>query len=457
MFLRGNQQPGFFDKILVGSFFWTLGGSIAFAGSQWALVVVLAKVSTPAIVGAYSFATAVAYPLYLFANLALRQVYVNDREGRYSFGNFLALRYVLVGVVCAALLSIAAFLNGRGESGSLFLIVGFAMLLDSISESYYSVLQKNEQMNRIGRSQLYRSCLGLALALVTLFYTHNVVLAVSGLLLAKLIIVMIYDSAPKTFQLGWIGANGSHEIVDARDLRRRFRPEWNLRTQRQMFWTALPLGTVAVLVSLTANIPRYVIEHFLGARDLGIYSALNYVPQTGMLISSALGYVTYARLGKLYFERDIEGFKKLLATSVVICITIGLGGLFVSATFGKAALTMLYRPEYAVHWRLLVWLTASAALAFVTSCFTFAITAASQFRQQIPLFVVVVSVSALGSYLLVPKIGLYGGAVATCISITSQLAGTILILQRALAKRRAGTAENGSSSAMIADTVVSES
>jgi len=95
----------------------------------------------------------------------------------------------------------------------------------------------------------------------------------------------------------------------------------------------------------------------------------------------------------------------------------------------------VYGPEYGQQWKLLIWLTASAAMAFATSCFTFAITAASCFREQVPLFAIVVSVSCITAFAAVPRIGLYGAALATLMAMTVQFIGTLLILRRALRHR----------------------
>jgi O-antigen/teichoic acid export membrane protein len=423
------------EPSLIISFIWTFAGSIAYSGTQWSIVVLLAKLGTPALVGQYAFATAIAYPLYLGANLSLRQLFVNDRDGTYSFDRFLGLRYVLLGVAWTILVLISLSLRSAGQSAVLVLVVGSSTLLDSVSEAYYSILQKNEHMDRIARSEIFRCSLGFGGAVAALYYTSSVVWAVIGLLAAKCVVLIMYDSAAETFRLGSVPTELGRATSKSLRAKDRFRPRWDFSVQRKMFMAALPLGSVAVLVSFNGNVPRYIIEHYLGPRDLGIYSALSYLPQAGTMIASTLGYVTYARLGKLYHTRDVGAFKKLLRNSVLICASIGLAGLLCSALEGKTVLAWLYRPEYAEHEGLLLVLTASSALAFVTSCFTFAITAASQFRQQIPLFIIVVGVSSALSFILVPRIGVYGGALATLVSIAVQLLGTVLILRRALADR----------------------
>jgi O-antigen/teichoic acid export membrane protein len=200
-----------------------------------------------------------------------------------------------------------------------------------------------------------------------------------------------------------------------------------------------------------------VIEHYLGARELGIYSALSYLPYAAVIFASAIGYVTFARLGKLYFERDIRGFKALLGRMVLIASGIGIVGLIGSAIAGKLILRILYRPEYAEHSDLLLWLVAVAAMACVATCVGVAMTAASQFRPQIPLFLSISVVSAATAFGLVPRIGLYGAAIAGLASVTVQAAGSYWIVRRALTRRMRSAPEESGDASVAANALVSES
>jgi O-antigen/teichoic acid export membrane protein len=172
---------------------------------------------------------------------------------------------------------------------------------------------------------------------------------------------------------------------------------------------------------------------------------------------SAVGYVTYARLGKFYFDRDVRAFKALLGRMVLIASGIGMAGLIASAVAGKMILRILYRPEYAEHSDLLMWLVGVAAMACVATCVGVAMTAASQFRPQIPLFLVVGVVSAVTSFALVPRIGLYGAAIASLASVAVQAAGSYWIVTRALRRRVADLIEDRGDSSVVENALASES
>ena len=440
---------------LTVSFFWTLAGSVAYAGSQWAMIVLFAKLGNPAMVGQYSFAAAVAYPISLLANLQLRIVFINDREDRYPFRRMLGAKYLLLALAWMVLPCICLCIRASWHTTSLILVVGTAMLIDSLTDSYYAILQKCERMDRISRSQMLRSGVCLALSAAALYATRSAIWAVCGLLFGRFLVLFFFDTMPETFRIGYSTGTIKDGLERVKLSRARFQPHWDLRTQWQMIWLAAPLGVVAVLGSFNLNIPRYVIEHYLGARELGIYSALSYLPYAALLFASALGYVTSARLGKLYYERDIHGFKTLLGRMVLIAAALGVAGFLLSAVAGREILRILYRPEYATHLDLLLWLVATAAVTCFATCVGVAMTAASQFRPQIPLFLVVSVVSITLSFLLVPRLGLNGAAIASLASVTVLTLGSYWIVRRALARRMAEVEENTDDS-MIADRRAAE-
>src|SRR5262249_52560223 len=71
---------------------WAVGGEAVYAASQWLLVVVLAKLGTPEMVGQFALAFAVTAPLILFANLQLRALLASDGRRDSKFSHYFTLR-----------------------------------------------------------------------------------------------------------------------------------------------------------------------------------------------------------------------------------------------------------------------------------------------------------------------------------------------------------------------------
>jgi O-antigen/teichoic acid export membrane protein len=410
------------------NFIWTLGGNVIGTGCQWALIVLLAKLASPEIVGEFALASAVAIPITLFANFQLRVLYVTDVSNRYSFQESLGLRFILcciavVGIVIACMLA-----RYDGPTTFVILAVGIAQLPDLVSDSYYGLFQRDERMDRIARSLIVRNIISLIAFAVALYFTHRLLWGICGLLVGRSLVLLLYDAQKEDGR-----PSGNVEIRQA--LFDRLRPSWNLRSQWQMFWVAFPLAIVSILVSVNGYVPRYLLESFVGRRGLGIYSAINYIPSGCFMVTTALGYSVFAKLSKLFAKGDLAGFKRVLTKLTGIYAVGGAAGILVSVVVGRQLLTIVYRPDYAQHVDLLCWLMIVGAVNCVTTSLQCGLTAASRFRIQVPLFAGITAISLIGCLILIPRMGLIGAAIAVLISSIVQLCASGLLMFQTMVKR----------------------
>src|SRR5207248_3287357 len=230
-----------------------------------------------------------SFPITFVANLQLRTLFVMDLEAKYPFGQILGARLVLSAVAIAVILFTCSIARYSAQSTRVILLVSMALLADCISENYYGVSQRYERMDRIAKSQMLKGFLSLAALIPAVYFSHNLLWGVAGLFVGRILVLLGYDAGTDTFALA---VNHSYlpERTAQFTLLRRIRPQWDLRRQINMVWVALPLGTISILISLSANIPRYAIQHYLGQHQLGIYSALNYIPTATLMITVALVY-----------------------------------------------------------------------------------------------------------------------------------------------------------------------
>jgi O-antigen/teichoic acid export membrane protein len=78
---------------------------------------------------------------------------------------------------------------------------------------------------------------------------------------------------------------------------------------------------------------------------------------------------------------------------------------------------------------------AAALLSYVAGALGYVITSARAFTAQAPLFAAVAASAGIASWMLVPRMGLEGAAVALGVSSLVQAVGSLLILRRAWRNR----------------------
>jgi O-antigen/teichoic acid export membrane protein len=243
---------------------------------------------------------------------------------------------------------------------------------------------------------MLRGLLSLATMTVTLYSFRNLAAALAAQVIVWGGVLCVYDLRNARF---WQST----------------RPQFDRRILIGLFWLALPLGIVAGLSNLSAQAPRYAMEHFWGQRELGIFSAIASLGFFARLVTMALSRSALPRLSRFYAQDDFGQFVRLLLRLMGIGVTVGALGIMGAALFGKSFLSIVYTEEYAAHTDVLLVVMASVG---VVATFTFlgtAVAATQQFAVQALVHVAKLTAIGIACYVLVPRWGALGAAWAVLI------------------------------------------
>jgi O-antigen/teichoic acid export membrane protein len=393
------------------NFAWTVLGNVVYAACQWGMLVALAKLGSPSLVGQFALGLALCAPVMMLANLQLRAVQATDARNEYRFGDYLALRLATTALAFAAICLIAWLAGYRWQTALVVILVGVAKSVESFSDVIYGLMQKYERLDRIAIAMMLRGVGSVTVFALALWFTRRVAWAVVALAAWWSAVLLTYERKTGGELLKAFGS------ADA-----RFAASWEWARMRRLAWLSLPLGVVMVLVSLNTNIPRYFVEHYLGEAALGYFAALAYVMVAGSTVMGALGQSASPRLAK-YYQSDRSAFKRLLAKMMLVAAAVGAAGILVAVLWGRPLLTLLYRRDYAQHADVFVWVMIAAALSYVLSTFGYALTSQRILRSQVPLVGMILVVSTVACFFAVPAFGIGGAAVAL---VASNLVGALI-------------------------------
>ena len=416
------------------NFSWTFIGNAVYAACQWGMLVVIAKLGSPEMVGQFTLGLAVTAPVFMLTNLQLRSVQATDAKQQYLFGDYLGLRLAATGLALVIIVVINLVLGYRWEISLIILLVGLAKAFESISDVFYGLIQQHERMDRIAVSLMIKGLLSLLMLSAGVYLSGGIVWGVVGLAISWVIVLIGYD-----FGSGRVILTNSLETLPSAKLNTQesivtLQPRWQLKTMVRLLWLSLPLGLAMMLISLNTNVPRYFIERYLGERELGFFAAIAYLMVAGNMVVSALGQSASPRLAKYYAAKNSRAFRQLLVRLVGIAALLGGLAVIAALVAGSQILTLLYQPEYAQYTDLFVWLMVAAGISYISSFLGYGMTAARYFRVQMPLFVVGTATSALACLWLIPTFGLQGAAIALILSAVIQVIMTFGVILHALNK-----------------------
>ncbi len=393
-------------------------GNGIFAVSQWIVIVMLAKLGRPELVGNYSFALAVGTPLISFASFQLRAVQVTDVRGEHQFSDYLGFRLLSMAAAMTVLTVLCLAMRYPPATTALIEALSLGLAIESVSDVYYGRMQAHSRMDSIAKSMIIRGVLSSLAMIAVVMATSSLLLGVLALVAMRLGVLLLFDGSLKQ--------TIAPVPVRPSDLAARPRVIWP--TQQLLLTTTLPIGLVSVLVALNTSIPRYFIEWAAGPRELGIFAALSFFQSSGNLVVGAMGQAAFGRLATSYARQDRRGFYSLLLRLVAVGAGLGVAGILVAAFAGRQLLQVMFRHEYADRADLLVYLMVAAGLGYCCQFVGSAVTAARIFKPQITLFLVVASSLTLFCYLLVPGHGAAGAVSAIMAATLVQMGGFALLL-----------------------------
>lgn len=417
------------------SFTWTLVGNAVYSGGQWIMLMLLAKLTRPELVGQYALGLAIVLPVIMFTNLQLRWVVTTDVREQRRFGDYLSFRLLSTALALLIIFASSLLLGYRGQLRVVILLVAAAQAIEAISDVYYARLQLQDRMNRVSKSMMARTALSALGLGVAVYFTRSLLWGIVAVVLGRLAVLLGYDIRRSTHDI----AEESKSFFENEALK----PRWDSRVQRELVGLSLPLGIIAVLVSLNSSIPRYFIERALGERALGIFSALVFMYAGGSMAVVSLGQSSFTRLAKFYAEEDLVQFRSLLGKLLTMGAIFGISGILVVKVAGRQILTFLFRPEYAEHAGLLPWIMGAACIYYLAQFLGFGMTAAGYYNPQVVLFFLSNVAVGLGSYWLIQPRGLFGAVLALFLSTIVQLVGSIIILHRGMRKHAQVSVEDG--------------
>lgn len=370
-------------------------GNVFYAFTQFILLIILAKLGNPTVVGQFTLALAVCSPVFLLSNLKLRTVMCTDINDNYYYKTFKFLRVLssLIAIIFIAL--IAFFSNYSLDMFWVIMLFSFAKFVEMQSDIYYGLFQKREEMDLIAKSLIIKGTLNILFVYGLYVYTSNLIFVVLGIFISNLLVLIFFDKRNSV----------------------RFNSDWSIPIKDilikkqliNLLIISFPLGLSTALGSLNTNMPRYFVEQNLGQYELGIFAAISYLLIAANTIINALSQAVTPRLAKLFLN-NIDQFIKFTTKLILLGFSIGLLSLIIVFFFGEEILLIIYSEDYANYSSVLLVITLGS-LVLLTSVFLgTAISASRNYKIQPKIQVVTTFFILVGSYFFINKLGLIGAA-----------------------------------------------
>jgi O-antigen/teichoic acid export membrane protein len=354
------------------SYVWYSASSALMLAGPFCVILILSRMASAPDLGLYAYAYAVTAPVQAFAGLHARAFIAMDRLFGYDIEDVIAQRVYLLAALVFVALALPMLRGTSGRETWVFLGIVVVRLAEGLTDISAGVMQRRHLPRSIALMYACRGIFGLSVFMTLLAYGAPLAVALAGLGSMGLLASLIVDRA----LLASIGAVPNLRAVCT-----------SLATRRPLRLGLKCLsGAVLVALSLVeTNLPRYVVEAFIGISAVGIYTTLGVLLSVATNLVHPVFFMTFAPLGQTAQQRDPESLRilvRMIWTNIGLTIAFSAVLLAACLAFGSSLLSLVFGSEWLRFGNLLAILAVGACASLLRSCLGFALTGLGVFVPQ---------------------------------------------------------------------------
>lgn len=388
------------DNTFKKNFIWNMIGATLNSFNSMFFMIAITRINGTEESGVFTLLFSVANLLFNIGIYAGRTFHVTDKTNKFSDTEYVIHRIITVIImfVCAVVYCFIKHLDAYKMT--LLLLLCGMKCLEALSEIFYGVLQKHEELYKSGISLTVKAISSLIAVILIDLWIHNILIAFVIVDMICLCITMFYDLAnikkylPKTYSF-------------------------------KKVFALFPAGFYAFafyfLNVYLANAPKYALDGRVSSSEQAMFSIV-LMPATLINLCAIYLLQPYMnRLGVLYAEKRIMEFRKLMRKIIILILGIGCIA-FVCATFlGVPVLNLVYGVDISNYLSSLQIIIVGATLIAIVTVLSTALITFRNTKIQFYIYIIVSSVIFLCSGLLVNEFGTIGATYAYFISTILQL------------------------------------
>lgn len=357
--------------------------------------------------GYFAYGLAIAAPLMAFFRLDLRRFQAADINSKFSFYEYLKVRYISNFLALFGIIAIAILFLEDMTAFSIIMLVGLIKFIESFSDIYYGLFQKKERMDKIAQSLMLRGIFSFLVLFTSLYLGFGINVGLTSIVLANLIILLLFERRVATHMLNRYTSNSTHNKI-------------NLSRLIELVKKTFPLGITVTLIMLNLNIPRYVIEYELDEKQLGIFAGIAYLIIIGRILVNAVADSTIPRLSQYYHNSNPKEYITFFFKLVALGFCIGTVGIVIALCAKSSILTFIYTEEFRPYSNLFILLMIGGMIRYIGVFLMNGLLVSNYLKIQPYITILTVLITLLCSFYLIPTYGIEGAGWVEIISALFQ-------------------------------------
>jgi O-antigen/teichoic acid export membrane protein len=381
--------------------FWLFASETIGRLLKMGLVIYAARVLGVQGWGIFSYAISIASLLMIFTDIGLSDFILREatqkKDGNQkiiSTAFFIKITILTLGAFLV--ISVGPLFSHIKEATLLLPIIAFVLFFDSLRELGLYINRASEKMER---------------DMIVKTLTNGIIFGL-GVILLKI------ELAPKSIALAYAIGSAVGFITIAVLIRKDvkvFRAHIDQKLIGPIFRTIWPFTLVTLIGVLMGNIDVYLLGIWKNATEIGLYAAMQRIPQFILILPSMIAVATFPLISRLA-ENDQERSRIALEKTLSLIMLLGIPVTFGILILGSNIVYLVFGPAYINAVPILRILILSMLSSFPMVALSNAVFAHNEQRVLVPAYATGILTNILLNLIFIPQWGAQGAALAAGIS-----------------------------------------
>ena len=157
------------------------------------LLIVITRINGIKISGYFSFAFSFCAIIQTITTYGGRNYQTSDIDNKIDDNSYLSTKVIttIIGII----ISIIYFLifKQAKETILFILLIMVIKIIETFSDVFYAVLQKNNQLDVVGKSYALKNIIGFIVFTAIDYFTNDIILSITGMIAINILLFIVYD------------------------------------------------------------------------------------------------------------------------------------------------------------------------------------------------------------------------------------------------------------------------
>ncbi len=395
--------------------FWNILGTGLNSFNSLFLMIFVTRINGTNDAGIFTLAFSTACILYVVGVYSGRVFQVTESNESISDNDYLLGRFITVILMVAAAIIFVFYKRYDVYKAAIVVLLTVYKGLEALSDVLYGMMQKNDELYKVGQSYFVKSVLTLIGFLVIDVVSHNLILSI-------LWVVCIWTISLIVIDYSW-----AKEYI-----RNSVSPSFN--NVYIIIKSGFYVFAITFMGMYVTNASKYAIDMYLNNHYQAIYGII-IMPATAISLFGQFVFHPYlSQMARFNEERKYKELNKLTLKVVLYIALFGVLGEVAAYLLGIPVLSLLYGVDLKSYKMLLLIIIAAATMYNIGGTFSSMLTTMRKTFVQFVLYIILVIFAWWSADCLTSKYGINGAVYAYSILMIVFIALYVIVTKIILMK-----------------------